>query len=298
MTMFMTDQAENLRIRVRKSEEAEEKKDPSLALRRPRRVVMVTSGKGGVGKTSLAVNLGLALAERSRRVLLMDAHFGSPHVVMLAGLSPRNEGNLSHLLKRERSAEKIMVEGPSGLSILPGCAKLTLGEEFFSRERRRRFVAPLFRFEQEWDYLLIDTAPGTAGEVPALAENCDEILVVTTPEVTSLSDTYSMIKAVHQQADHPPFRLVINRAVSISEAKRCADSMGKMCARFLEYAPRPGGYLLNSSHVDRAVRERTPFVLAHPRSRPARCVIDIAARLLAFESGETVVSSAKSKEAV
>ena len=282
----MTDQAEKLRLLVQEKEE-------QAGGVRPQRIITVTSGKGGVGKTSLSVNLAVELSRRGKRVLVLDADLGLANVNIVAGVAPRH--NLYHVFKHGKELHEILEEGPGGIKIISGATGFAEVADL-SNEQRDRFIRSLEHFKEAFDYLVIDTAAGLSVNVLNFALLADEVIVVATPELTSISDAYGLIKAVAAKEDHPPLRLVINRAESISEAKRVADKMTGMATQFLGSSLRVGGYLLTDSLVAKAVQRQKPFVASHPNSKPARFVADVATRLLAAESESEALSEAGSKD--
>lgn len=242
----------------------------------PTRVVAVTSGKGGVGKTNVTANLALALAQRRQRVLVLDADLGLANVDIAMGLLPRY--NLAHVLRGELELEDVITIGPLGVHLIAsGSGIRELAN--LSDAARTRLLESLAGLKSEYDWLLIDTSAGLGKNVIGFVMAADEVLVVTTPEPTALADAYSMIKVIFQERPRARVRLVMNMVRDEAEAREVADKITVLAHRFLGASVLPLGHVVRDPRVGEAIREQTPFLLLYPGSPPARCVHALAATL-------------------
>lgn len=242
----------------------------------PTRVVAITSGKGGVGKTSVTINLALALAQRKQRVAILDADLGLANVDIAMGLLPRF--NLMHVITGEKTLEEIIVEGPLGVAVIASgsgireLANLADGD-------RGRLLASLEGLKAKYDFLLIDTSAGLGRNVLGFVLAADEIIVVTTPEPTALLDAYSMVKVVFQENKDAQIKLVVNMVRDEAEAREVADKMAILVHRFLGAVVEPAAWIPRDNAVGEAIREQTPLLMLYPNSAATRCIQALAGRL-------------------
>ena len=261
--MIQNDQAERLRQLVRGRS--------STAT-----VLAVVSGKGGVGKTSLAVNLAICLAARAHRVILLDADLGLANTDVLLNVTVRR--TLAHVLAGRCSLDDIVLDAPGGISLVPGAsgvARLADLSEF----QRRSLLDILGVLEQRADILVLDCGAGISKNVTAFARAADHVLLVTTPEPTSLTDAYAMAKVLNRAHYEGQISTVVNLALSRAEAKAAHERLSSVAQRFLGLRLGEAGYILRDEHVARAVRERNPVVLQYPRCPASACFRALAARL-------------------
>lgn len=257
----MTDQAAALRLISRRRE-------PERAYA-PQRVVAVGSGKGGVGKSNIALNLAIELSSRGRPTCLFDADLGLANACILAGVTPRL--TLAHILKGDHSVDEIVTPGPMGLGIIAGLNGVAEMANM-TREQRMRLQRAVDSFGREWDYLVIDTGAGIAQNVIAFLERSDHALVVLTPEPTSMADAFGLIKALSERNYDGKISVVVNRAATIQEAREAANKMVSVTRQFLHREIDWAGFLLEDPAVARAVKSRTPFVTMARAGRAARSV--------------------------
>ena len=227
------------------------------------RIIAITSGKGGVGKTNVAVNLSIALSRLGKRVLLMDADLGTANADLLCNFAP-GLGNIGHVIAGRRSLQEIIINAPGGFRMIPGAsglAQVAALEEY----QRESLVAQLRQLEADADLMLIDTGAGVSPNVISFAAAADQQLVVTSPEPTAIADAYAVIKAIHQMNTDLDVRLVVNMARGKAEAMNVFQRIDGVCRRFLNLHIWYGGYVLLDSAVGRAVRKRNPFLLESPR---------------------------------
>lgn len=233
----------------------------------------ITSGKGGVGKTTLSLNLGIALSGLGHQVLLIDADLGLANVDILLGLSP--EATLQDLLSGEASVLDVLVEGPEGLSILPSASGMAESVAW-RPEARAHLAEELGRLERGFDLILIDTGAGISQKVLDFVLSADKMLVVAVPEPTSIADAYAMVKVCHSQPGTPETGFLVNRARSPREAFDLHQKFNQIVNRFLGISAERAGYVLEDLSVEQASRTQQPVLLSHPESAAARCIAQIA----------------------
>ncbi|MFB6345700.1 MAG: MinD/ParA family protein [bacterium] len=273
----MSDQAQKLRSMMGSAVEAnDERQSPPTPSSRAE-VIAVTSGKGGVGKSNLAVNLGITLSQKGYEVAVADMDLGLANVNVITDKSP--EYTLHDVLRGRRSVNDILEKGPGDISILAGAS----GEEDLANLSEREcqeFIKTLSELDRMVDVLIVDTAAGMSSRVMQFVCAADRTILVTTPEPTAITDAYAVIKSGISYDNSPDFNLVINRAESIMEGKKVAEKMKRVGEDFLDAPLRILGYMTEDESVMRAVRKRRPFVLEYPQSRVTQCVDHIESRLM------------------
>ena len=241
------------------------------------RVVAITSGKGGVGKTNVVAGLALSLAKLGQRVVVMDADFGLANLDILLGLSPKF--TLEHVLRGEKVMEEILLEGPLGIRIIPassGIQELTRLDTM----SELRLVQGLQRVAETADWLLIDTAAGIHDSVIKLLMAAQEVILVTTPEPTSLVDAYAMVKVLHLREATKPLWLLINNGQNPDEAQETIDQLQAATERFLGKQLQVLGMIPNDPHLLQAVRQQHSVVDLFPQSPSSRAFSALARQLL------------------
>ncbi len=265
----MNDQASRLRS-MAQNQRAE---GPLFAAR----VLAITSGKGGVGKTNVVAGLAQALAQQGQRVVVMDADFGLANLDILLGLAPKY--TLEHVLRGEKVLEEILVESPYGVRIIPassGIQELTR----LDTASELRLVQGLQRVAETADWLLIDTAAGIHDSVVKLLMAAQEVVLVTTPEPTSLVDAYAMVKVLHLRDASKPLWLMVNNGQSLEEAQETVDQLQAATERFLGKQLRVLGMIPSDPDVLQAVRQQKGVVDLFPRSPAAQAFRALAGQLL------------------
>lgn len=240
---------------------------------KPVRTLAVTSGKGGVGKTNISVNLGLALTELGRRVLLFDADMSLANVDILLGLQTRY--NLSHLLSGERGLEEIIVDAPGGMKIIPASSGIQKLSELSAAEQAG-LIRAFGELNYEVDFLIVDTAAGLSSNVVNFARACQEIAVVLCDEPTSLTDAYALIKLLSR--DHGVFRfqIVANMVQSPEQGQALFVKLCRVTDRYLDVTLNLLGSIPNDANLRRAVQRQSPVVQSFPRSAAAQAFRDLA----------------------
>lgn len=237
-----------------------------IANPRPVRVIAVTSGKGGVGKTNVSANLAVAMAKEGKEVLLLDADLGLANVDVLLGL--QTGCNLSHVLNGQRSLEEIMVTGPAGLRIIPAASGVKSMVEL-SHAEHAGLVRAFSELSFNPDVLLIDTAAGISDSVITFSRAAHEVLVVVCDEPASITDAYAMIKLLHREHGLYRFRILANMVHSSQEGNVLYKKLLKVTDRFLDVALSYSGAIPYDEHLRRAVQRQRAVVDAYPRSKAA-----------------------------
>jgi flagellar biosynthesis protein FlhG len=244
------------------------------------RVLAVTSGKGGVGKTNIVANLALCMAASKKRVLLLDADMSLGNLDLI--LNVRSPYNISHVIKGYKQLEDIIQPGPRDLRIICGASGLDELADI-SEYDQQHLLTHLSRLQKETDIILVDTAAGIAGSVVSFCLAADQVLVVTTPEASAMTDAYGMIKVLVRKGNPGPISVVVNMAHSSAEGKRTYQRLADVAGRFLQIKLYYAGTLLKDDGLCRAVRARQPVVLAYPQSPIAASFSGLAARLGGME---------------
>ncbi len=252
--------------------------------RRLPKVIAVTSGKGGVGKTNVVANLAISLANLGRNVLLLDADVGLGNLDVLLGLAPRY--NLGHLLRGERELEDVIITGPSGVKILPASSGV---DELvhLKPEDKLKLFCHLEELYGEIDIMLIDTASGISQNVLFFNTASHEIVVVASSEPTSIVDAYALIKVLHLKCGVKSFRLLANSVVNAREGLEVYRNISMVAERYLHISLDYLGYIPFDDNVPRAVKEQKALMELFPDSRANKKFIAVARILDEMPYAET-----------
>lgn len=242
----------------------------------PVRVIAVTSGKGGVGKTNISVNVGMALAEMGRRVALLDADMGLANVDILLGISPKY--NLSHVLNGEKTLDDIMIEGAPGLQIIPASSGLQHMSDLSTIEQAG-VIRAFSDINKDLDVLIVDTAAGISPSVVNFARACQEIIVVVCDEPTSLTDAYAFIKLLNRDYGLSHFQIVTNMVQSVQQGQALFNKLTKVTDQYLDVTLGFVGSVPFDEYLRKSVQKQTPVTQAYPRSKSSLAVKNIAKRI-------------------
>lgn len=281
MTGVLMDQASQLRELAMRSGAiaAAAAGAPAPGIRRGATVIAVTSGKGGVGKSNISVNLAIRLASAGKEVVLLDADLGLANADVLCNIDL--PCNLSHVISGQRELNDVMVRAPGGFRLVGGASGLAKMADL-SDSDRHRIVEALGVVEQQADFIVIDTGAGISPNVLQFTRAADHVLVVTTPEPPAITDAYAVVKVLSRDGDtHRRTSLLVNQAMRQDEAQLVYERIARVARQFLHVDLLDAGWVPDDEHVVLAVRKRMPFVLAYPRCPAAACVTQLAMRLSA-----------------
>ncbi len=241
------------------------------------KIIAITSGKGGVGKTNLAVNMAIAYAQHGKKVILIDGDLGMANVNVLLNVVPQY--NLMHVINKQKTMQEIILDTEFGIKFIAGAngfskiASLSVDElNYFARQ---------FAELGNADIIIIDTGAGIAANVLQFVAAADEAYVVTTPEPTAITDAYGIIKVVttELQDRNVNIKLLVNRVHSAAEGKRISEHIINIIGQFLNYKVEYLGFVYDDPVVQASVIRQKPFIIVNPTSKPAQCVNHIVDRI-------------------
>lgn len=272
----MFDQAQRLRQMVAPQQPADNR--PAT------RVMTITSGKGGVGKSNFSLNFSLGLAAQGKKVVLLDADLGFANIDVLMGTSPRR--TLADLIQKRSGIWDIMELGPYGLHFIAGGSGLQNLVNLQS-DQLNYLVSELTELQGFADYMIIDTGAGLSDGTLRFILSSDDVIVVTTPEPTAITDAYALIKLVSNRDNRSNIQLVINRASTITEGKQAADKLALVAKKFLGTDMQVLGFVLDDPLVSKAVKEQVPFLMRYPETSASKCIEQLVRKQL---KGTSVVN--------
>lgn len=238
--------------------------------------VAITSGKGGVGKTNIAVNLSICLAAKGLRVLLVDVDLGLANADVLMNI--HSQYTLSHVLSGVRGIEDVVMEGPAGVRFIPGASGIHALANLPEFDRQH-LIAQLDKVENSTDIVVLDCGAGISRNVMSFAVAADRVVVVTTAEPTAMTDGYAIIKSLHQEQCGGQVCLFVNMVGSRADAAVTYHRVASVAKRFLNFSIADQGYMLHDTAVELAVRARCPFVIRSPGSNASASMAAMADEL-------------------
>lgn len=275
----MTDQADRLRQitndmklnQVKKQTEQSEKAVHNA------RIITVTSGKGGVGKSNITVNLAISLSEMGQRVIILDADFGLSNIDILFGITP--EYTLADVVYGRKNILQILSNGPNNIRFISGGSGV---EELVKLQKNSldRFIEHIKLLDKLCDIILVDTGAGLSDNVMSFAVAADEVLLIVTPEPTSITDAYALVKMMSNQGRDKNIKLIVNRAESVNEALEILNRLYVVARKFLNINLVPLGYIRLDEKVIKAVKIQQPFYQSFPKCLASRNIKEISCKLL------------------
>lgn len=260
----MIDQARNLRaafadVNITASVVATPMTVPAI---RTCKSISVTSGKGGVGKTNICLSLAVCLAQLKKKVCILDADLGLANIHLLLGIAPQK--TLHHYLKKECSISEVILDGPAGVHIIPGASGVETIADLDALSQQL-FIRELAALENRYDFLLVDTGAGIGRVATGFAAMTDRVLLVVTPEPTSLADAYAVVKVLSKRPEQP-ISVLVNMARSDTDGKETFDRLNALVVKFLKRTVDCVCVLPFDKNVGSAVRKQNAFVLSQPNS--------------------------------
>jgi flagellar biosynthesis protein FlhG len=272
----MEDQAEQLRKLVRAKENNTDKQTYSGKSNKTR-IITIASGKGGVGKTNLSVNMALAYARMGKKVIVLDADLGLANVNVMLKMVPK--WNLYHVIRKQKTMREILTETEYGISIVAGASGFSKIANLTDAERNV-FIDELNTLSKA-DIIIIDTSAGVSSNVLDFIAAADDAVIITTPEPTAITDAYGIVKIIATEIENLDMglKLVVNRVHNVTDAKKVADRMISITGQFLNVKLEYLGFVYDDAAVSQAVLRQRPFMVESPRSKAAQCVQHIVGRL-------------------
>lgn len=252
----------------------------------PIKVVAVTGGKGGVGKTNLSVNLSIGLAELRRRVVLMDADLGLANVDVLLGLKAKY--NLADVLDGSKSITDILLNGPGGIKVVPASSGVQQMANLSAQEHAG-LIHAFSDLSEQMDVLVVDTAAGITDTVVSFVQASQEVIIVVCDEPSSITDAYALMKLLNVEHDIFRFRVIANMTRSTQEGINLFNKLNAVCDKFLDASLQYLGHVPFDENVRKAVQQRKPLLEFAPRSKASSAIKVLAQKIDAWP----VQSSAK-----
>lgn len=285
--MIYTDQAAKLRslqgyIMNIDNTEVNQEKTTTIAKKPLTRVIVITSGKGGVGKTTFSVNFSILLSKFGKKVLLMDGDLGLANVNVILGIVP--EHNIYEVFKGKKRIKDIISSTHYGIDFIAGANGISQLANL-TDEQREMFLKDMESLEG-YDFLIIDTGAGVGQNVLGFVKSADEVFIITTPEPTAITDAYGMIKSIVVNKTEKKINLIVNQVETAIEAKRIADRLIEISAQFLKAEVENLGFIYKEDLVQKSIRNQRPFVISYPNSKSSGCILHITKRILNVKDDE------------
>jgi flagellar biosynthesis protein FlhG len=251
----------------------------SVAHPNPTRVLAVTSGKGGVGKTNVVANLAFALTKLGKKVLVVDADLGLGNLDILLGLTPQY--TLEHVFQGSKSLQDIVIHGPGGMAILPASSGVQRLTEL-SAEEKLSLLAEVDSLPDAVDVMLIDTAAGISSNVLYFALAAQELIVVTCPEPTAFTDAYALMKVLAREHGQQHFQLLVNSVRTAQEGEAVFQKLNRATQQFLDLSIHFLGWIPYDLHVQKAVRQQKIVLETYPQAQASRAFLRLAMAICAL----------------
>lgn len=237
------------------------------------KVISVTSGKGGVGKTSFAINLAAALTHLGKKVLVFDADLGMANIDVLLNVKP--DYDILDVIDGDKTVKEILVSCPQNFSIVPGASGMQQ-LAYLSDSQFNKIISGFNEIQDDYDYMLIDTGAGLSKNVTNFLLASDEVFLITTTEPHAIMDAYSITKVMMDLKAEKRINLIVNRCDSEGEALSVAEKMRSTGQKFLNADINYLGYILEDKNVSKSIKSRTPLLSYNPDSPASKCIKSIA----------------------
>lgn len=251
------------------------------------KTIAVTSGKGGVGKTNISVNLAIELARRGKRVVVFDADLGLANVDVVMGV--RAEWTLQHALSGEKLLRQVIQPGPGGVEFIAGGSGIEALANLQGNQLER-FLMELADLERSTDILIFDTGAGIDNNVLTFLQASDEVLLITTPDPASVTDAYAIAKALWIKRPSAQIKVILNMVNDEAHAIAVFSKLRSITEQFLDKTLEFGGYVRFDPKAVNWIRKRRPFVLNDPRIPASQDISNVAAKLLGVEAQPKTLS--------
>ncbi|MBQ7611660.1 MAG: MinD/ParA family protein [Spirochaetaceae bacterium] len=270
----MEDQAHELKKMM---SEKNKEEHINILPQRKTKIIAITSGKGGVGKTNIATNLGIAYARMGKKVIVIDADLGLANVNVMMNIIPQY--NLYHVIKRQKTMSEIIISTNYGVKLIAGASGFSKIANM-NEDDRNAFIKEMYTLA-EADIIIIDTSAGVSKNVISFLVAADEVIVVTTTEPTAITDAYGIIKIIATEVDNMDInlKLIVNRVNTSGDGKKIADRMVHIASQFLNLKIEYLGFIYQDSAVEQAVLKQVPFFEYAPKSKASACIRHIVYRL-------------------
>ncbi len=245
----------------------------SLSRTKPVKVIAVTAGKGGVGKSNVSVNLAVALAQLNKSVMLLDADLGLANIDILLGLHTKY--NLSHVIQGVCHLSDIILQGPNGIRVIPAAS----GTEFMTQLSQAEHAGIIDAFNEltdDLDYMIIDTAAGISDTVLSFTRSSQELIVVVCDEPTSLTDAYALIKVMSKRYEWTHFHILANMVRNLKDGRDLFNKLSRVSEQFLDVHLDYLGAIPFDEHVHKAVKKQKPVLMAYPDSNATTALRELA----------------------
>jgi len=281
----MHDQAEELRQRINKikniqtdtQDNLNEKEEKGEKVqRKAARVITITSGKGGVGKTNISVNLAIALSELGLKVTILDADLGLANVDLVFGIIPRY--TFADVLSGKKNIFDVLETGPRNIKFISGGSGM-MEMVNLNETQLEKLVKNISLLDAISDIILIDTGAGLSDSVTSFVMAADEVILVTTPEPTSITDAYALIKMVSARDKGKIIKVIVNKAENAVEAENILRNLTSAAEKFLGMKISPLGYVQSDDAVVKAVKLQQPVYISYPNSYAAKHIMEISKKL-------------------
>jgi flagellar biosynthesis protein FlhG len=264
----MKDQAEKLREKIHQTQTSD-----SPEKKKQTRIITVTSGKGGVGKSNFSLNFALSLIRQQKKVMIFDVDLGLANIDVLMGISPKQ--TMLNMIERDLSIWDIVEEGPHGLQFVAGGSGFN---HLFQMDEGKlsKFFVELGSIQGHVDYIILDTGAGLSNESLRFILAADDVVLVTTPEPTSITDAYAVLKMVHAKDPSVDLKLVVNRCSSVKEGINTAHKLQLVAKQFLNKQVGCLGYIPDDPNVMKAVKKQSPFLLQFPNTEASEAMLKLS----------------------